>query len=72
MSSGYKTANYANTFQGLGIPPHDYGAQAQSATQDVFTFYRGGVSGSVVAVLTINYTDATKATLLNYSINKNY
>jgi hypothetical protein len=37
------------------------------ATQEVYTFKSGGVGGTTVATVTINYTDATKANLLNAS-----
>lgn len=36
-----------------------------SATQEVYTFRSGGIAGSILATWTINYTDSTKASLLN-------
>lgn len=39
-----------------------------SATQEVYTSRTGGISGTSVQVLTVNYTDATKANLLNVSV----
>jgi len=50
---------------GLSIPIFDYCAQSQSATQDVWTFNTGGVGGTLVATVTINYVDATKAVITN-------
>lgn len=38
-----------------------------SATQEVYTFKRGGVAGTTVAILTLNYVDATKAVLLDFA-----
>jgi hypothetical protein len=35
------------------------------ATQEVYMFYNGGVSGVLVATVTVNYTDSTKNNLLN-------
>lgn len=36
-----------------------------SATQEVYTFKSGGLAGTTVKTVTINYTDATKAFILN-------
>lgn len=36
-----------------------------SATQEVYLFKTGGLSGTLVSTVTVNYTDATKANLLN-------
>lgn len=38
-----------------------------SATQEVITFKTGGIAGTTVATLTLNYVDATKADLLNFA-----
>lgn len=48
---------------GLGIVAHDYVSLSSGATQDVYTFKSGGSGGSTIATVTINYTDATKATI---------
>jgi hypothetical protein len=48
---------------GLSIPIHDYISQAQNATQDIWSFFFGGSGGTLVATVTITYTDATKATI---------
>lgn len=36
-----------------------------SATQEVYTFKTGGAGGSSVATATVDYTDSTKASLLD-------
>jgi hypothetical protein len=36
-----------------------------SSTQEVYKFYTGGLAGTLLMTLTVNYTDATKAVLLN-------
>ena len=36
-----------------------------SSTQEVYTFRKGGVAGTVMGILTLNYTDSTKENLLN-------
>lgn len=52
------------TTSGLSIPDYDYLSVAYPlATQEVYTFKTGGVSGTTVATVTVNYTDATKADL---------
>lgn len=39
-----------------------------SATQEVYTYKTGGSGGSTVATVTLNYTDATKASLSNAAV----
>mgnify|MGYP003475670497 CR=1 FL=1 len=39
-----------------------------NATQEVYTYKRGGASGSVAGTVTINYVDATKANVLNAAV----
>lgn len=48
---------------GLSIPIHDYISQAQNATQDIWTYKIGGAGGSLVATVTVTYTDSTKAVI---------
>lgn len=48
---------------GLDLPRYDYVSNAPTSTTDVFTFKIGGSSGKVEAVVTILYTDTTKATI---------
>ena len=51
---------------GLSLPEFDYiEATYPLTTQEVYTYKLGGSGGSTVAVVTVNYTDATKANLLN-------
>ena len=50
---------------GLGLPIYDYVAQSQTATQDAWTFKTGGAAGTLVATVTVNYTDSTKAVITN-------
>ena len=50
---------------GLSLPVYDYAALAAAATSDVWTFRTGGALGVIVATVTINYTDATKSTIIN-------
>lgn len=47
------------------LVPDDYNyiALAQTSTTDVWTFRKGGAGGTLVATLTIVYTDSTKATI---------
>lgn len=43
---------------------HDYiGVESSGSTSDVFTYYSGGASGRVQAVVTVTYTDSTKTTI---------
>jgi hypothetical protein len=47
--------------------PYDTGATTYpSSTQEVYTTYVGGLTGTPVQQVTINYTDATKNNLLNW------
>ena len=48
---------------GLQIPPYDYVSNAPTGTTDVFTFFIGGSGGTPHTIITIVYTDATKATI---------
>lgn len=48
--------------------PYDYiSVTYPVATQEVYVFKMGGVAGVTVSTVTINYTDASKANLLNVS-----
>lgn len=38
-----------------------------SATQEVYAFRQGTISGTVLATLTINYTDSTKALIQDWA-----
>lgn len=50
------------------IAGYDYAALSQTSTTDVYTYRQGGASGTVLATLTITYTDSTKATISNWTI----
>ena len=39
-----------------------------TATQEVYSFRSGGTGGTITATVTLNYTDSTKADLLNWAI----
>ena len=54
-----------NAIAGMALPTFDYTSQTQTATQDVWTFMVGGALGTVVATITINYADSTKAVITN-------
>lgn len=48
---------------GLAIPIFDATQLTQTSVTDVWTFYTGGIGGTLVATVTITYTDTTKATI---------
>lgn len=50
------------------LPRYDYLALVQAALTDTYTFKTGGAGGTLVATLTITYTDATKATISTVAI----
>lgn len=57
-----------NPIDGLAIPTHDYVALAQASLTDTYTFRKNtatatGVSGTLVATITITYTDSGKGTI---------
>jgi len=54
-----------NAINGLGLPKYDAVSLAQTTLTDIYTFYTGGLSGTLVATITLTYTDATKATIAN-------
>jgi len=54
---------------GFWIPENDYVSVAYPlATREVYTFKTGGSGGTIVATVTINYTDATKEFLSDADI----
>jgi hypothetical protein len=67
----YEAGNQAlnvNVSGSLVQESFDYiGVGYPSATQEVYTYKMGGSGGTVVAVLTINYIDATKNAILDVS-----
>lgn len=50
---------------GLVTSSYDYLALTQASTTDTYTYYSGGVAGTLVATVTITYTDSTKTTIAN-------
>jgi hypothetical protein len=50
----------ANT---LVTEPYDYVSLAQATLTDTWTFKKGGAGGTLVATVTITFTDATKGTI---------
>lgn len=66
----YKVGNAKRvlSIDGFTIPPFDYIAVTYPlTTREVYTYKTGGSGGATVATVTVNYTDATKSTLLNVS-----
>lgn len=63
LPSGAATEATLAKIPGLAIPMYDYVSLAQNATQDIYSFKSGGSGGTLVATVTITYTDSTKATL---------
>lgn len=56
----------SDTTLGLFTLPYDaITATYPSATQEVYSSRTGGVAGTVVQTVTINYVDGTKALILN-------
>lgn len=56
----------ANITSGLINVAYDYIAVAYPiGIQEIYTFYIGGSGGNLVATITVNYIDNTKANLLN-------
>lgn len=45
--------------------PHDAIALNQTATEDIWTYYTGGLTGDLVATVTVTFTGADKETISN-------
>lgn len=45
-----------------------YSVNYASATQEIYTYKRGGSGGTTVGTVTINYTDGTKANIANAGV----
>lgn len=43
--------------------PYDYISLSQNATQDIWSYKVGGAAGTLVATVSVTYTDSTKATI---------
>ena len=62
----FSSTNPVPVSSGFTLPKYDYDAVTYPlSTREVYTFKTGGSGGTTVATITINYTDATKASLLN-------
>lgn len=60
----FSSSSSRDVKKGLHIDQYDYVSLAESDNTDIYTFKRGGSSGSSVAGITIVYVDSTKATIL--------
>lgn len=61
--------NTLTAIAGFITEPYDYiDIQYPSATQETYEFRTGGVGGTTVGTITLNYTDSTKANLSNASV----
>lgn len=64
LEAGRVPVNAEITKSNFGVPVHDaINVNVSGGTLDVYTFRTGGVAGTVVGTITINYTDATKGTI---------
>lgn len=65
VTAGASTDQVQTFTSGFEIPYYDYVAVAYPTTsQEVYTFKTGGVGGTTVATITLNFSDAvTKAIL---------
>lgn len=64
----YSSSNSAIVTAPVGLLAVNYDAVAvtyPSATQEVYAFKTGGVSGTTVATITVNYSDSTKQQITN-------
>lgn len=59
-SGGLKTSPAS----GILVPEkYDYISLAQASTTDTWSYKNGGAAGTLVATVTVTYTDSTKATI---------
>jgi hypothetical protein len=69
LRAGFDAGSFTFKMQHVNhfVPPlYDSIAVAYpSGTQEVYSYYVGGLSGTLVGTLTLNYTDSTKANLAN-------
>jgi len=67
-TSKLATEETLQSIAGFNILKHDYiEATYPSDTQEVYTYRNGGETGTIVGVITVNYTNSTKEVLLNVS-----
>lgn len=64
---GRRSLHVKNMLQ-LVTSPYDSGTvEYPSPTSEIYKFRQGGVSGTIVATVTLIYTDATKALLSSWA-----
>ena len=57
-------SDVGSAFSGFSIPPYDYvSVNYFDSVTEIYTFKSGGASGTQVALVTLVYTDGTKANL---------
>lgn len=60
--------NPIQTLEQTGLVPFEYdylAAAYPDADTEVYTYYTGGSGGTLIATVTVNYTDSTKEFILN-------
>lgn len=62
---GHKVGLDVTPINGIGVGSYDYFAVSRTSTTDEYTFREGGSGGTVVATVTITYTDSTKEDISN-------
>lgn len=67
--SSTNSAGVTNKGAIFGRPYDRVDVTYPSGTQEVFTYKLGGSTGNTIAVVTINYTDSTKANILNIALS---
>lgn len=69
LQGSYDEAGQALRVETLGtLVPGEYdsiAASYPSANVEVYMYYAGGLSGTLVSTVTVTYTDSTKATLVS-------
>ena len=58
-----------NTSVLMNVKWDSFSYQYPSSTQEIVNLYLGGLTGTLKAIITLNYTDTTKNFLLNGTIN---
>jgi len=62
----YHKAVYSRISNALVIESFDaIGATYPTATTEVYSYYTGGLAGTLVATVTVTYTDSTKEVLVS-------
>ena len=63
--NGSNAINVVATSPLVGSGAFDAIVFSATSTSDVFAYKAGGISGTLVSTVTINYSDASKSTILN-------